>query len=207
MKSFPLNNLITVSRFSSDTMSQGDGVSERFHRNWKVYTAVLLIAVVSTAVFSYIYYSMSVASVTSISLDQIQAVRIFGSGNYPNRNATFIIEVQVWSKAQTLSVRLENPVVVADADTVPLGNQTLAGGTILPGAYLVYNLRFSVNESKAIGTIPYSAFGVTLRLTGVMHAGIYSRTVSLVHGSTWNWTTAKLILDGGCFNLTFDTPC
>jgi len=61
-------------------MSQGDGVSERFHRNWKVYTAVLLIAVVSTTVFAYVYNSMSVASVTRITLDQIQAVRIFGAG-------------------------------------------------------------------------------------------------------------------------------
>src|SRR5439155_26962969 len=88
--------------FSSDTMSQGDGVSERFHRNWKVYIAVLLIAVVSTAVFGYIYYSMSVASVTRVTLDQIQGVRIFGGGTYPNRNVTYILEVQVWSKAQTL---------------------------------------------------------------------------------------------------------
>src|SRR5436305_15343660 len=118
----------------------------------------------------------------------ILTIHIFDRRNNQNRNATFIIEVQVWSKAQTLIVRLENPVVEADADTVPLGNQTLAGGTILPGAYLVYNLRFSVNESKAIGTIPYSAFGVTLRLTGVMRAGLSSRTLSLLHGITCYWT-------------------
>src|SRR5436309_2452656 len=116
-------------------MSQGDGVSERFHRNWKVYAAILLIAVVSTAVFGYIYYSMSVASVTSISLDQIQAVRIFGNGNYPNRNATYFIEVQVWSKAEALSVRLDNPVFEVSLSPLVEGNQSLPGGTILPSSY------------------------------------------------------------------------
>src|SRR5437016_8625947 len=187
-------------------MSQGDGVPRRFYRNRKVYAAILLIAVVSTGVFGYIYYSMSVASVTSISLDQIQAVRIFGSGNYPNRNATFIIEVQVWSKAQTLDVILNAPTFLADADAVPLGNQTLADGIIIKGAYLTYNLRFSINESKVIGPNP-SASNMGLRMVSWVGAGFYSRTVTLSTSTIWNWTTAKLVLDGGCFNLTFDTPC
>ena len=43
-------------------MSQGDGVSERFHRNWKVYTAVLLIAVVSTAVFKWLLSTSQAAT-------------------------------------------------------------------------------------------------------------------------------------------------
>src|SRR5881398_4209420 len=114
-------------------MTQPQTGTNRFRLKKRVFLVIPLVIVTLVAVFAYIYYSMGVASVTSISLDQIQAVRIFGNGNYPNRNATFIIEVQVWSKAQTLSVRLENPVLEVDADTVPLGNQTLAGGTILPG--------------------------------------------------------------------------
>ena len=187
-------------------MSQGDGVSERFHRNWKVYTAVLLIAVVSTAVFAYVYYSMSVASVTRITLDQIQAVRIFGAGTYPNRNVTYILEVQVWSKAQTLDVSLNAPTFLADADAVPLGNQTLADGIIIKGAYLTYNLRFSINESKVIGPNP-SASNMGLRMVSWVGAGFYSRTVTLFTSTIWNWTTAKLIVSGGCFDITFNIGC
>ena len=187
-------------------MSQRDGVSERFHRNWKVYTAVLLIAVVSTAVFGYIYYSMSVASVTRITLDQIQGVRIFGGGTYPNRNVTYILEVQVWSKAQTLDVSLNAPTFLADADAVPLGNQTLADGIIIKGAHLTYNLRFSINESKVIGPNP-SASNMGLTMVSWVGAGFYSRTVTLSTSTIWNWTTAKLIVSGGCFDITFNIGC
>ena len=187
-------------------MSQGDGVPRRFYRNRKVYAAILLIAVVSTTVFAYVYNSMSVASVTRITLDQIQAVRIFGGGTYPNRNVTYILEVQVWSKAQTLDVSLNAPTFLADADAVPLGNQTLADGIIIKGAYLTYNLRFSINESKVIGPNP-SASNMGLRMVSWVGAGFYSRTVTLFTSTIWNWTTAKLIVSGGCFDITFNIGC
>ena len=187
-------------------MSQGDGVQGRFRRNRKMYAAVLLIAVVSTAVFAYVYYSMSVASVTRITLDQIQGVRIFGGGTYPNRNVTYILEVQVWSKAQTLDVSLNAPTFLADADAVPLGNQTLADGIIIKGAHLTYNLRFSINESKVIGPNP-SASNMGLTMVSWVGAGFYSRTVTLSTSTIWNWTTAKLIVSGGCFDITFNIGC
>ena len=171
-----------------------------------MYAAVLLIAVVSTAVFAYVYYSMSVASVTRITLDQIQAVRIFGDGSYPNRNVSYILEVQVWSRAQALDVSPNAPTFLADADAVPLGNQTLADGIIIKGAYLSYNLRFSINDSKVIGPNP-SASNMGLRMVSWVGAGFYLRTVTLSTSAIWNWTTAKLIVSGGCFDITFNIGC
>ena len=178
-------------------MSQGDGVPRRFYRNRKVYAAILLIAVVSTAVFGYIYYSMSVASVTSISLDQIQAVRIFGNGNYPNRNATYFIEVQVWSKAEALSVRLDNPVFEVSLSPLVEGNQSLPGGTILPSSYLIYNLRLTVNESRDIGTVSFPNATVFVQMTTRAETTLFSQTVTVRDSALWDWNTATLIKNYG----------
>src|SRR6266567_387138 len=126
---------------------------------------ILLVAIIVGAVLVYVYYSMSVTSVTTVSIDQVFADRNFVSGAYPNRNATFIIEVQVWSNAQALSVRLGNPIFLANVDGVPLGNETLDGGTILPRSCLTYNLRFNINESKNVGTISGNGNNVFLAMT------------------------------------------
>ena len=114
-------------------MTQPQTGTNRFRLKKRVVLVTPLVIVILVAVFAYVYYSMSLASVTRISLDQIQAVRIFGAGTFPNRNVTYILEVQVWSKAQTLDVSLNAPTFLADADAVPLGNQTLADGIIIKG--------------------------------------------------------------------------
>ena len=187
-------------------MTQPQTGTNRFRLKKRVVLVTPLVIVILVAVSAYVYYSMSVASVTRITLDQIQAVRIFGAGTYPNRNVTYILEVQVWSKAQTLDVSLNAPTFLADADAVPLGNQTLADAIIIKGAYLTYNLRFSINESKVIGPNP-SASNMGLRMVSWVGAGFYSRTVTLSTSTIWNWTTAKLIVSGGCFDITFNIGC
>ena len=178
-------------------MSQGDGVSERFHRRWKVYTAVLLIAVVSTAIFAYVYYSMSVASVTSVIIDEVFADRNFVSGTYPNRNATYFIEVQVWSKAEALSVRVDNPVFEVNLSPLVEGNQTLPGGIILPGSYLIYNLRLTVNESRDIGTVSFPNATVFVHMTTRAETTLFSQTVTARDSALWDWNTATLIKNYG----------
>jgi len=60
-----------------------------------MFVAILLVAIMVGAVLVYVYYSMSVASVTSVTRDEVLADRNFVGGTYPNQNATFIIEVQV----------------------------------------------------------------------------------------------------------------
>ncbi len=162
---------------------------------------ILLVAIIVGAVLVYVYYSMSVTSVTTVSIDQVFADRNFVSGTYPNRNATFIIEVQVWSNAQALNVKLEHPVFLIDLAPDVRGSQTFGSATILPGSYLTYNLRFSVNESRDVGTISYSAANVVLGMTSQLTAGFYSQTATVTNSVTWNWTTATLIIDyGSCFN-------
>jgi hypothetical protein len=188
-------------------MGQVDNISNRFRLSRRIIVGIILVVVIATATVFYVYNSMSMASVTSIALGQIQAVRIFTSGTYPNRNATYIIEVQVWSKARALDVSLGTPIFLADADRVPLGNQTLGGGTILRGAYLTYDLRFNINESKAIVTFSGSGNDITVNMVSLVQAGSFSRTVTLSTGAVWNWTTATLILNGGCFDITFSTNC
>ena len=178
-------------------MSQGDGVSERFHRRWKVYTAVLLIAVVSTAIFAYVYYSMSFASVTSVIIDEVFADRSFVSGTYPNRNATYFIEIQVWSKAEALSIRLDNPVFEVSLSPLVEGNQSLPGGTILPGSYLIYNLRLTVNESRDIGTVSFPNATVFVQMTTRAETTLFSQTVTARDSALWDWNTATLIKNYG----------
>jgi len=178
-------------------MSRGEGVSERFHRRWKVYTAVLLIAVVSTAIFAYVYYSMSVASVTSVIIDEVFADRNFVSGTYPNRNATYFIEIQVWSKAEALSIRLDNPVFEVSLSPLVEGNQSLPGGTILPGSYLIYNLRLTVNESRDIGTVSFPNATVFVQMTTRAETTLFSQTVTARDSALWDWNTATLIKNYG----------
>ena len=178
-------------------MSRGEGVSERFHRRWKVYTAVLLIAVVSTAIFAYVYYSMSVASVTSVIIDEVFADRNFVSGTYPNRNATYFIEIQVWSKAEALSIRLDNPVFEVSLSPLVEGNQSLPGGTILPSSYLIYNLRLTVNESRDIGTVSFPNATVFVQMTTRAETTLFSQTVTVRDSALWDWNTATLIKNYG----------
>jgi len=178
-------------------MSRGEGVSERFHRRWKVYTAVLLIAVVSTAIFAYVYYSMSVASVTSVIIDEVFADRNFVSGTYPNRNATYFIEIQVWSKAEALSIRLDNPVFEVSLSPLVEGNQSLPGGTILPSSYLIYNLRLTVNESRDIGTVSFPNATVFVQMTTRAETTLFSQTVTARDSALWDWNTATLIKNYG----------
>lgn len=179
----------------------------RFRLSRKILVAAILIAIIITGVVVYIYNSMSVTSVTSIASNQVQAVRIFTNGTFPNRIATYLIEVQVWSKARALDVSLGPTVLQADLDRVPLGNQTFEGTTIMRGAYLTYNLRFNINESKAVGTISGNANDVGVKILSVVQAGFYSQTVTLTTSGVWSWTAATLLVNGGCFDITFNINC
>lgn len=134
-------------------------------------------------------------------IDQVLADRNFTSGTYPNRNATYVIEVKVWSAAKSLTVTLDRPVFLADIGVVPLGNETLGNGTILAGSYLTYNLRFTVNESKAVSVIPFNSGNVYLGMRASVESGLYSQSALVTNQAIWNWTTATLIIDfGSCFN-------
>lgn len=148
-------------------------------------------------VFVYVYYSMSVASVTSLAFDQVLADRNFVSGTFPNRNTTFIVEVQVWSKAQSLSVRLDNPVFLVRLSPSVKANETLPSGTIQPGSYLTYNLRLNTNESRDALTISFPNATVSVELTSTASSGLYSQTITLSHLTLWDWTTATIIKDYG----------
>ena len=172
-------------------MTQPQTGTNRFRLKKRVFLVIPLVIVTLVAVFAYIYYSMGVASVTSISLDQIQAVRIFGNGNYPNRNATYFIEVQVWSKAEALSVRLDNPVFEVNLSPLVEGNQTLPGGMILAGSYLTYNLRLMVDESRDIGTVSFPNATVFVQMTTHAATTPYSQTVTARDSALWDWNTAR----------------
>ena len=140
------------------------------------------------------------ASVTGIRIDEVFADRNYVSGTFPNRNATFIIEVQAWSNNQALNVRLGKPTFVVELSGVPnviLGSDTRGTSTILPGSYLIYNLRFNVNESRDVGTISYSGNNVGLGMTTRLTAGLYSETVTVCNSVTWNWTAATVVRDYG----------
>jgi hypothetical protein len=182
-------------------MSGVDANSGRFHLTKKIYVAILLVAVIVGGVLVYVYYSMSVTAVSSVKIDQVLADRKVLNGTYPNRNATFIFEVRVWSDAQSLSVKLDKPVFLAVMDGVRLGNQTLDGGTVLPGSYATYNFRFTVIESKA-GYVPfnYGANNVDIGLVTRLTAGLYSQPATITNSVTWNWTTALPIVDYGSCN-------
>ena len=189
------------SRIKLTNVSQADGHPSRFRITKKVLAAIVLAIIIVGSVLVYVYYLMSVASVTTVMIDQVLADRNFTGGTFGKRNATYVIEVRVWSNAQSLSVRVDRPVFLAEIDGVPLGNETLPTGTILPEAYLTYNLRFNINESKAIGTIIYSANNFGLGMTAPLASGVYSQTALITNQVTWNWTTATPIIDyGSCFN-------
>jgi hypothetical protein len=191
-------------------MDQVERIPRRLHLSRRTYVAVLLVAVITGAVLVYVYYSMSVASVTSLTVDEVLADRNFVSGTFPNRIATFIIEVQVWSKAQALSVRLDDLMFVVRLSGVPdviLGNETFGTGTIYPGAYLTYNLRFSMNESRNFAAISLGGNAVDLNMTTIAGAGLYSHSLTLRDYDSWNWTTATKTLDVGCADYTFNSPC
>ncbi len=178
-------------------MGQVDDGSGRFHLTRRHFVAIALVAIIVAATLVYVYYSMSVASATSLTIDEVLADRKYVSGTYPNRNATFIIEVQVWSKAQALSVKLEKPIFSAELPGVPLGSGTFGSGTLLPGSYLTYNLRFTINESRNFGTISFPNSTVLVKMTTLAEAGLYSQTVTVADTALWDWTTATLIKNYG----------
>ena len=140
---------------------------------------------------------MSVASVTSVVIDEVFADRNFVSGTYPNRNATYFIEIQVWSKAEALSVMLDNPVFEVSLSPLVEGNQSLPGGTILPGSYLIYNLRLTVNESRDIGTVSFPNATVFVQMTTRAETTLYSQIVTARDSALWDWNTATLIKNYG----------
>jgi len=140
---------------------------------------------------------MSVASVTSVIIDEVFADRNFVSGTYPNRNATYFIEIQVWSKAEALSIRLDNPVFEVSLSPLVEGNQSLPGGTILPSSYLIYNLRLTVNESRDIGTVSFPNATVFVQMTTRAETTLFSQTVTVRDSALWDWNTATLIKNYG----------
>jgi hypothetical protein len=126
-----------------DNMDQVDRIPRRLHLVRRTFVAILFVAVIAGAVLVYVYFSMSFASVTTVAIDQVLADRNFVGGVFPNRNVSYIFEVKVWSKAQSLNVNLRAPTFTANAEGVSLGNETFGVGTILAGSYLTYNLRFN----------------------------------------------------------------
>jgi hypothetical protein len=178
-------------------MDQVGRIPRRLHLTRRIYIAILLVAVITGAVLVYVYYSMGVASVTSLTIDQVLADRNFTGGTYPNRNVSYVFEVKIWSKAQALSVNLQAPTFSANAEGVSLGNETLGGGTILPGSSLTYSLRFNTNESRNIAVLSFSGSNVCLYMTSSAGSGIYSQTLRVHDSATWNWTTAALIVNYG----------
>ncbi len=162
----------------------------RFRFTRRVIIAIILVGIVSSAVLVYVYYSMSVASVNGLTVDEVLAVRNYVSGTSPKRNATFIFEFQVWSKSQSLSVRLDKPLFHVELPGVTLGNETFPSGTIVPGSYLTYNLRFNINESVNIGPISFPNSTVVVQVTTYATSGLYSRTITVGDIALWDWTTS-----------------
>ncbi|HVH14462.1 MAG TPA: hypothetical protein VNA15_01930 [Candidatus Angelobacter sp.] len=170
----------------------------------------LMVVVIVGAALVYVYYSIGMASVTGIRIDEVFADRNYVGGTFPNRNATFTIEVQVWSNAQALNVRLEKPTFVVELSGVPnliLGSDTRDTSSIIPGAYLTYNLRFNINENKNFAAVSLSGNNVLVNMTTIATAGLFSHSLTERENAAWNWTTATLTLNAGCFDYTFNIPC
>ncbi len=86
---------------------------------------------------------------------------------------------------------------MAELPGVPLGNRTFGTATILPGAYLTYNIRFNINESGHVVDVSASANNIILVMTTKATAGFYSQAVTPRDSAVWNFTTATLIKNYG----------
>ena len=150
----------------------------------RVYFAVGLVVVISVSIFAYAYYSLGASSARGLTLQLVQANRYFLGGTYPNRNVTLLFEIQVDSSS-LLDVNISPRFSVA-GEVASIGNASFSSARVPAGGELVYNLRFSKNETTT-GEISDNVTVIGIQMGGSVSSGLYSGTLQICARYQWIW--------------------
>lgn len=177
-------------------MSSSESRSARQLRpSRRVLTVIVLVAVVIVSTFIYAFYSLGADSASKVGFSLVQANRYYVTGTFPNRNYTFLLEILVVSSNAWLDVNLSPRFSVAGF-YASLGNVSLPSVRLPAGGELVYNFRFSGNESRELD-FGANDTGFNIRMTATATSGFYSGTVQTCDRPDWKWNTMTAFRDSG----------